>query len=80
MLPMLNSPLFVESKEATSDEHAAYDLLCFWRSSWLKLAYRYEHNRLQSKQERIERRATIANNKIGKLMLDFDASVGLNRF
>lgn len=61
--------------EATPDEQAAYARLCFWRSSWLKLASKYERNRLQSRQERIERRAAICNLKIAFLMRAFDKRV-----
>lgn len=68
-----------ESDEATPEENAAYDRLCFWRGAWLKLANKRVPNRLQSKQERIERRSQIANIKIGKLMRDYDARVGIPR-
>jgi hypothetical protein len=43
-----------------------------WRSAWTKLACKHEPGRLQSKQEKIERRARIANNRIAALMHQFD--------
>lgn len=61
--------------EATTDERAAYEQLCLWRSAWLKLACKFERNRLQSRQERIERRAATCNLKIALLMRTFDKRV-----
>jgi len=47
---------------------AEYDRLYKWRERWTTLANKREPGRLQSRQEAIERRASIANNKIGALL------------
>ena len=45
-----------------------------WRTAWQKLANKHDRNnpRLQTTQEYIENRAFIANDRIFKLMADFD--------
>lgn len=48
-----------------------------WRSAWGKLACTLEPGRLQSRQERIEHRATLANNRVRRLMAEFDATNAL---
>lgn len=45
-----------------------YNTADFWRINWMRLANKSEQNRLQSKQERIERRAVRANNRIGRIL------------
>lgn len=55
--------------------HHRYELDFKWRCAWNTLAHITELGkkvRLQSKQEYIERRAQIANERIAKLMRDFD--------
>jgi len=50
---------------------AEYERLYRWREQWTRLAstlHRSERGRLQSRQEAIERRAAIANNRIGALL------------
>ena len=49
-----------------------YNLDDFWRTGWNRFANKPERNRLQTKQEYIERRANMANRRIGKLMRDYD--------
>jgi hypothetical protein len=57
----------------TIDEmKARYELDYKWRKAWTKLACKHELGRLQSRQEKIERRARIANNRIAALMHQFD--------
>lgn len=56
----------------TIDEiKARYEIDDKWREAWTKLACKYETGRLQSRQEKIERRARIANNRIAALMHQF---------
>lgn len=40
------------------------DRLCAWAGRWGALACKYERNRLQSRQDRIDHRARLANNKV----------------
>lgn len=63
-------------KTATAEDLAEYARLRSWRARWGALANKREPGRLQSRQERIERRAVICNNKIRALMRDFDIRVG----
>lgn len=60
---------------ATTQELAEYERLYAWRARWGALASRREPGRLQSRQERIERRALLCNLKIAKLMHAFDVRV-----
>lgn len=60
---------------AKPDERAEYERLAAWRARWGALASKREMGRLQSRQERIERRALVCNLKIAKLMHAFDARV-----
>lgn len=52
---------------------ARYELDYSWRAAWGKLASKLERGRLQLRQERIEHRAKLANNRIGRLMAEFDS-------
>lgn len=57
----------------TLEEYQAeYERLFSWRAAWTALAAKLEPGRLQVRQEAIERRARIADNKIRRLMLAFD--------
>lgn len=49
-----------------------YDRLFGWRERWTKLSNKHERNRLCTRQERIEERAKIADNKIRALMKRYD--------
>lgn len=51
---------------------ARYEIDYKWRDAWLKLLNTREPNRLQSREDRIARRANLANNRIAKLMRDYD--------
>lgn len=54
---------------------ARYDIDFKWRAAWIKLSNKREAGgRLQVKQEAIERKAVLANNRIGALMRKFDAA------
>jgi hypothetical protein len=61
---------------ATHEEQAEYDRLYAWRARWGALASEREPGRLQSRQERIERRALACNAQIKALMRRFDVRVG----
>ena len=63
-------------KYALASELAEYERLFAWRAAWSALANKFEPNRLQSRQERIERKAVICNSKIRALMHAFDVRVG----
>ena len=54
--------------------HAEYEQGYRWRKAWMALANKGEPNRLQSKQERIEHRAVLANGRVGKAMRAMDAA------
>lgn len=54
---------------------AEYNRLYAWRSAWQALASSKEPGRLQTRQERIERRAKASNARIARLMRDYDACV-----
>jgi hypothetical protein len=60
---------------ATPEERAEYERLAAWRARWVALASKREPGRLQSRQERIERRALVCNLKITKVMHSFDVRV-----
>lgn len=60
---------------ATHEEQAEYERLYAWRARWGALASRREPGRLQSCQERIERRALACNAQIKALMRRYDARV-----
>lgn len=60
---------------ATDQELAEYERLYAWRTRWTALAKKTEPGRLQSRQERIDRRALICNLKIAKAMHAFDVRV-----
>lgn len=62
-------------KTATLEERAEYDRLSAWRARWAALASKREPGRLQSRQERIERRALVCNLQIAKVMHAFDVRV-----
>src|SRR5215217_84599 len=49
-----------------------YDRLFKWRERWTRLASRPEPDRLQTRQEAIERRAAIADGRIRALMSAYD--------
>lgn len=49
-----------------------YERLFKWRELWMRLSSKKEPGRLQVRQEAIERRASIANDRIGTLMRMFD--------
>lgn len=57
-------------------EQPEYERLCQWRAIWTALAKKNEVGRLQTRQERIERRAADCNHRIRSLMRAFDARVG----
>lgn len=52
--------------------YAEYERLNEWRRRWAVLANKREPGRLQRRQEAIERRHGIANDRIGALMRAFD--------
>lgn len=60
---------------AKPEERAEYERLAAWRARWVALASKRELGRLQSRQERIERRALVCNLKIAKVMHAFDVRV-----
>lgn len=64
------------SQEPTESEVAEYQRLDAWRSRWQHLARKAEPGRLQSRQERIERRASISSHQILQLMRSFDKRIG----
>lgn len=64
------------SHNATQEELAEYERLHAWRERWAALASKLEPGRLQSRQERIERRALHCNGQIKALMRRYDARVG----
>ena len=49
-----------------------YENACKWREEWLTIANNQEYGRLQFKQDKIERRISIASNRISNLMKEFD--------
>ena len=54
-----------------------YERLFKWRELWTRLANTFRKGpRLQSRQEAIERRASLANNLIGRLMREYDLQKG----
>lgn len=61
-------------KELVEKLQSRYEIDSKWREAWCALANKFERNRLQSRQEAIERKATLANNRIRVLMLRFDAA------
>lgn len=62
--------------EPTQAELAEYERLFAWRARWQCLARKPETGRLQSCQDRIERRADVCNRKIHALMRNYDKRVG----
>jgi hypothetical protein len=61
----------------TKDEYEQeYDRLFKWRERWTRLAHKHEAGRLQTRQEAIERRALIADNRIRALMRAYDKEYG----
>ncbi len=64
------------ASNATQEELAEYERLFAWRARWAALAAMREPDRLQSRQERIERRALRCNGQIRALMRCYDARVG----
>lgn len=54
-----------------------YERLFRWRARWTNLSNKQEPGRLQSRQDAIERRAAIANNRIGALIHRYDAQTRL---
>lgn len=61
---------------AAPDVQAEYERLFAWRERWERLARKTYPDRLQSRQERIERRAVQCNGQIRALMRRYDARVG----
>lgn len=59
----------------TQFELAEYARLDAWRSAWERLALKSEPGRLQSRQERIERRVMICTQKLRELMHAFDRRI-----
>lgn len=51
---------------------ARYNIDDKWRTAWGLLWNKRDMNRLQSIEDRIERKWNLANNRIGKLMRDYD--------
>lgn len=74
--PLLESEPLQSHLMATPDEQAEYERLFAWRERWQRLARNDESGRLQSRQERIERRAAQCNSQIRALMRRYDARVG----
>jgi len=62
-------------KTATPEELAEYERLVAWRARWSALSSKREPGRLQSRQERIDRRSLVCNLKIAKAMHAFDVRV-----
>lgn len=66
-----------------TEYEAEYDRLFSWRARWTRLSgtrHRRERGgRLQTRQEAIERRAAIANNRIGVLLRTWKAQAGTSR-
>lgn len=60
----------------TGAEAAEYRRLDAWRTRWQLLSRKFEPGRLQSRQERIERRAQTCNHQIRLLMRSFDIRTG----
>ena len=60
---------------ATQEELAEYERLHTWRTRWGALASKRGPGRLQSRQERIERKALRCNGQIKALMRRYDARV-----
>ena len=56
------------ASNAIQEELAEYERLFAWRARWAALASKREMGRLQSRQERIERRAVRCNAQIKALM------------
>ena len=50
------------------DDKAAICVAIDWRNRWTALARHFCRGRSQKTQERIERRAVLANRKVGRLM------------
>lgn len=65
-------------KSITEQELRDYNRLHSWRAAWGRLANKHEPGRLQSRQDRIEHRATLCNIKIRRLMRTFDSRVGVS--
>lgn len=65
----------VIDRAATPEERAEYERLSAWRARWTALASKREPGRLQSRQERIERRALVCNLRIANVMHAFDIRV-----
>lgn len=63
------------TSEATAQELAEYERLFAWRARWGALASKPEPGRLQSRLERIERRAIHCNHQIRALMRSYDDRV-----
>lgn len=72
---LLESEPLRSSLMAAPDEQAEYERLFAWRERWWRLASKREPGRLQSRQERIERRADRCNQQILELMRRYDARV-----
>ena len=67
MLAIQNAPIVNVNRF-----RARYEVDYLWREAWGKLWQRRDMNRLQSTEDRIERKWNLANNRIGKLMRDYD--------
>ena len=74
---------FGEPPMTQAEYEAEYDRLFGWRARWMRLSstlHKGERGgRLQTRQEAIERRAGIANYRIGALLLAWKTQVGTGR-
>lgn len=69
----------MEGLSVTLQEYQTeYERLFQWRERWIGLSSKREPGRLQTRQEAIERRASIANNRIGALIQKYDAAQRAN--
>lgn len=50
---------------------ARYEIDDKWRAAWHKLWNKKDPQRLQSTEDKIERKWNMANNRIGKLIRDY---------
>lgn len=73
--PLLESEPLQSKLQSTQEELAEYERLYAWRARWGALSSKREPGRLQSRQERIERRAVHCNGQISALMRRYDARV-----
>lgn len=74
--PLLESEPLQSLLMETPDEQAEYERLFAWRERWQRLALKDKTGRLQSRQERIERRVIQCNSQIQALMRRYGTRVG----